>query len=188
MFTTRQNKQKSKFHAFLIYSAFLLISCYQASYVYAQDNTEGETVATEAPSTYGLSMHDTPKLTSADQHLSYVNPDAPKGGTLKQAAIGTFDNLNPFNIKGIAASGLNMVYDRLTLRSWDEPFTLYPLIAQDISVSDDRLNMSITLNPAAKFDDGSAITASDVKFTFDTLKAHGRPNMRNVYRDRKSVV
>lgn len=181
MFTTRQNKQKSKFHAFLIYSAFLLISCYQASFVYAQDNTDGETVATEAPSTYGLSMHDTPKLTSADQHLSYVNPDAPKGGTLKQAAIGTFDNLNPFNIKGIAASGLNMVYDRLTLRSWDEPFTLYPLIAQNISVSDDRLNMNITLNPAAKFDDGTAITANDVKFTFDTLKAHGRPNMRNVY-------
>ncbi len=168
-----RQKQNSKIHAFLIYSTLLLISCYYASASHAQDNTE-------LPQ-YGVSMHDAPKLKSPDDHLPYTNPNAPKGGTLKQAAIGTFDNLNPFNIKGISARGLNLVYDRLTIRSWDEPFTLYPLIAQNIQFSDNRLNIQIELNPTAKFDDGSAVTSDDILFSFETLKANGRPNMRNIY-------
>ena len=128
-------------------------------------------------------MHDSPALKSASEHLPYTNPDAPKGGILKQAAIGTFDNLNPYNIKGVAsAQGLNLIYDRLSLRSWDEAFTLYPLIAKNIHFSDDRLKISITLNPKAKFSDGTAITTDDVLFSFNTLKEKGRPNMRNIYK------
>ena len=132
---------------------------------------------------YGVSMHDSPALKSANEHLPYTNPDAPKGGALKQAVIGTFDNLNPYNIKGVAsARGLNLIYDRLTTRSWDEPFTLYPLIAQHVSFSDDRLTIDIKLNPKARFTNGDPITSADVFFTYETLKTSGRPNMRNVYK------
>ena len=75
-------------------------------------------------------MHGQPKYAEGFTHLDYANPDAPKGGTLKQASVGTFDNLNPYAIKGKAADGLNLVYDRLMQRVWDEPFTMYPLIAE----------------------------------------------------------
>jgi ABC-type oligopeptide transport system substrate-binding subunit len=135
-----------------------------------------------ADESYGLAMHGTPKYSQADQHLSYVNPEAPKGGTLKLSAMGSFDNLNPFAIKGKAAEGLNLYYDRLMQRVWDEPFTLYPLIAEKIEVADDRSSFIVTLNKEARFHDGSPITADDVIFSFSTLRDFGRPNMRRVYK------
>jgi ABC-type oligopeptide transport system substrate-binding subunit len=134
-----------------------------------------------AAESFGLAMHGTPKYKAADTHLSYANPDAPKGGTFRQQAIGTFDSLNPFAIKGKAAEGLELTYDRLMARVWDEPFTLYPLIAQSVEVPDDRSSITFTLNPKARFQDGSPITAQDVMFSYETLKTQGRPNMRRVY-------
>lgn len=80
---------------------------------------------------YGLAMVGAPKYGPEDTHLDYARPDAPKGGTLKEAAIGTFDTLNPFSIKGKAANGLELTTDRLMARVWDEPFTMYPLIDPD---------------------------------------------------------
>jgi len=124
----------------------------------------------------GASQYD-----SSDTHLSYANPHAPKGGTLKQSAIGSFDTLNPYTIKGRAALGLDLVTDRLMARVWDEPFTLVPLIAQGVEVADDRSAITFQLNPAARFHDGTPITAGDVLFSFETLKTHGRPNMRRIY-------
>ncbi len=135
-----------------------------------------------AETLHGLAMHGAPKYGPDFAHLDYVNPDAPKGGTLKQAATGTFDNLNPYAIKGKAAQGLNLVYDRLMARVWDEPFTMYPLIAEHIEVPEDRSSLTVHINPAARFHDGSAITAEDVLFSFETLRDHGRPNMRRIYR------
>jgi microcin C transport system substrate-binding protein len=131
---------------------------------------------------YGLAMHGEPKYSANDTHLEYANPDAPKNGTLKQAAIGTFDTLNPFSIKGKAAQGLNMVYDRLMGRVWDEPFTMYPLIARGYTMPDDRSSITFYLNPKARFHDGAPIAVQDVVFSFETLRDHGRPNMRKVYR------
>lgn len=127
-------------------------------------------------------MHGAPKYSAADTHLDYANPDAPKGGTLKLAEVGTFDTLNPYSIKGKAAAGLSLVYDRLTARVWDEPFTMYPLIAERVEVPEDRSAITVYVNPKAKFHDGSAITADDVIFSFETLKESGRPNMRQIYR------
>lgn len=127
-------------------------------------------------------MHGAPKYGPADTHLDYANPDAPKGGHLKIAAIGTFDTLNPYSIKGKAAQGLNLVYDRLMARVWDEPFTMYPLIAERVDVPPDRSSITVHVNPKARFHDGSPITANDVIFSFETLKNEGRPNMRQIYR------
>lgn len=127
-------------------------------------------------------MHGQPKYSAQSSHLEYANPDAPSGGTLKQAAIGTFDTLNPFAIKGKAAQRLNLVYDRLMARVWDEPFTMYPLIAERADVAEDRSAVTFHLNPAARFHDGSPVTADDVLYSFETLKNEGRPNMRRIYR------
>jgi microcin C transport system substrate-binding protein len=140
-----------------------------------------EPIAAQTP-LYGLSMHGTPKYGPEDSHLDYANPNAPQGGTLKTAAIGTFDTLNPFSIKGKAAVGLDLVYDRLMARVWDEPFTMYPQIAERAEVPDDRSSITFHLNPKARFHDKTPITADDVIFSFETLKKEGRPNMRNVYR------
>lgn len=115
-------------------------------------------------------------------HVDYANPDAPKGGTLKQAAIGTFDTLNPYNIKGKVPPGMDLVTDRLMARVWDEPFTMYPMIAQSVTVPADRSSITFHLNPRAQFHDGSPVTADDVIFTFETLKESGRPNMRRIYK------
>lgn len=123
-----------------------------------------------------------PKYTAESTHVDYANPNAPKGGTLKQAAIGTFDTLNPYNIKGKAPPGLDLVTDRLMARVWDEPFTMYPLIAEKVDVPDDRSGITFYLNPKARFHDGSSITADDVLFSFETLREFGRPNMRRIYK------
>lgn len=131
---------------------------------------------------HGLAMVGTPTMPKGFTHFNYTNPDAPKGGTLRQAILGNFDTLNPFSLKGTAAQSLNLVYDRLMMRSWDEPFTLYPLIAESIDVPDDRSSITFHLNPKAKFQDGSPILADDVLFSFKILKENGRPNMRNTYK------
>jgi len=146
---------------------FLILTCYLFSHNAFAD---------------GLAMHGQPKYNSADTHLDYANPDAPKGGHLKTATIGTFDTLNPYSIKGKAAKGLNLVYDRLMARVWDEPFTMYPLIAEKIHIPEDRSAITVFINPKARFHDGSAITAEDVIFSFETLKTDGRPNMRQIYK------
>ncbi len=130
----------------------------------------------------GLAMHGKPKYSAQDTHLDYANPSAPKGGALTMSEIGTFDTLNPYSIKGKAAKGLNLVYDRLMARVWDEPFTMYPLIAEKVVVPEDRSSITVQINPKARFHDGSPVTAEDVIFSFETLRDHGRPNMRQIYR------
>ncbi len=127
------------------------------------------------------------KMPSDFTHFDYANPEAPKGGTFRRAMFGTFDTVNPFSLKGKSAQGLNLVYDRLMARSWDEPFTMYPLIAESFDIPPDRSAITFHLNPKATFSDGSPITAADVNFSFRILKDNGRPNMRNVYKLVKSV-
>ena len=130
---------------------------------------------------HGIAMHGSPKYGPDFEHLDYVNPDAPKGGELRRAATGTFDNLNPFIIKGVVAHGRHLVFESLLKRTWDEPFSLYGLIAETIEVPDDRSSVAFTLRPEARFHDGSPITVDDVIFSWETLKEQGRPNHRLYY-------
>ncbi|MCK5374023.1 MAG: ABC transporter substrate-binding protein [Alphaproteobacteria bacterium] len=129
-----------------------------------------------------LAMHGESQYNENSIHLSYTNPDAPKGGALKIASIGTFDTLNPYSLKGQSAQNIGLIYDRLMRRVWDEPFTMVPLIAQNVDVPNNRSSITFHLNPAARFHDNSPVTANDVLFSFETLKEHGRPNMRRIYR------
>jgi microcin C transport system substrate-binding protein len=101
------------------------------------------------------------------KYFDWVNPDAPKGGTLRLADIGGFDNLNPFTFKGLAASGLSLLYDSLMRPSLDEPATAYGLIAEWVSYPDDYSSVTFGLNRAARFQDGTPITPEDVVFSFE---------------------
>ena len=131
--------------------------------------------------TDGLAMHGQPKYGINNTHLDYANPSAPHGGDYKAAIIGTFDSLNPYAIRGTASSGLHLFYDRLMARVWDEPFTMYPLIAKEAIVAHDHSAVTFVIDENARFHDGTPITALDVRFSFETLREHGRPNMRQVY-------
>ena len=130
-----------------------------------------------------IAMHGTPALAAGFTHFPYANPDAPKGGRLRLCLLGTFDSLNPFNLKaGSTAQGLNnLVFEPLMARSQDEPFTLYGLVARSIETDDARSFATFRLDPAARFSDGTPITSDDVRFTFDLLKAHGRPQQRQAF-------
>lgn len=130
---------------------------------------------------HGISMHGAPKYSADFKHLDYVNPDAPKGGTLRLAKTGSFDNLNANIITGNAAEGLENLNDRLMQRVWDEPFTMYGMVAKDIDISDDRSKITFHLRPEARFHDGVAMTADDVKFSFDAYRQYGHPVRRRVY-------
>ena len=142
--------------------------------------------AAAAPS-HGIAMHGDLKYVSGFRHLDYVNPDAPKGGELRRAVRGTFDNLNPFLIKGVPAHGRHLVFESLLKRTWDEPFSLYGLIAETVEVPDDRSSVTFTLRPEARFHDGRPITVDDVVFSWETLKEKGRPNHRLYYKQVRKI-
>lgn len=133
--------------------------------------------------THGIAMHGLPALPADFAHLPYANPAAPKGGRLSVAFAGTFDSLNPFNLRaGSAAQGLSgNVFQTMMARSLDEPFTLYGLIAQTIETDAERNTVTFRLNPAAHFSDGTPVTSDDVLFTFNLLKTRGRPQQRYAF-------
>jgi peptide/nickel transport system substrate-binding protein len=136
-----------------------------------------------------IAMHGEPALGANFTNLPYVNPDAPKGGRLTLAYAGAFDSLNPYNVRALStAQGLiGNVYQSLMVRSADEPFTLYGLIARSIETDEPRDHVVFHLDPRARFSDGGAITAQDVAFTFNLLKEKGRPQQRAAYSLVKSI-
>jgi peptide/nickel transport system substrate-binding protein len=132
---------------------------------------------------HGIAMHGEPNLPPGFPHLPHVNPAAPQGGRLVLGALGSFDSVNPFIIKGSAAQGMrDYVYESLLARSSDEAFTLYGLIAATVDVPDDRSSITFDLRPEAKFSDGRPITADDVLFSHAVLKEKGYPYHRSYYK------
>ncbi|HKS89909.1 MAG TPA: extracellular solute-binding protein [Stellaceae bacterium] len=137
---------------------------------------------------YGLSLFGELKYGPDFQHFDYVNPNAPKGGAMKFAAIGTYDTLNPYVVKGVAAAGISQIFDPLMLGSEDEPSSEYGLIAEKAEIAPDRLSVLYTLRKEARFHDGSPITPEDVVWTFDTLRTKGNPMYRSYYGDVEKVT
>lgn len=131
----------------------------------------------------GIALHGAPKYPANFPHFDYANPDAPKGGDLHLSSIGTFDTINPFTLKGVAADGAPMVFETLMSGSLDEPFSQYGWIAQSVTVAPDRKWVSYQLRPEAKFNDGTEITPEDVIFSFETLRDKGHPFYRSYYKD-----
>ncbi|MBB5020978.1 extracellular solute-binding protein [Desulfurispira natronophila] len=138
-------------------------------------------------SLHAIAMHGEPKYGPDFSHFSYVNPEAPKGGDVRLHALGSFDSLNPFISRGNAASHLELIYDSLLERSLDEPFTEYGLIADSISIAEDRSWVEFTIHPDARFHDGTAIGPNDVVFTFDILRSQGAPFYQAYYENIEKV-
>jgi len=132
---------------------------------------------------HALAMNGQPRYAADFTHFDYVNPDAPKGGTVRLAATGTFDSFNPYIVKGNSADGLGLLFDTLTEQSLDEPFTEYGLLADRIELAKDRSSMTFHLRKEARFHDGSPVTARDVAFTFKSLLAQGNPHYAQYYAD-----
>ncbi len=130
---------------------------------------------------YALSMYGSPKYGPDFTHFDYVDPHATKGGKVKLAAVGTFDTLNPFTLKGVAAAGSGNLFDTLMVSSADEPFTEYGLVAKSVELPPDRSWVIFNLRPEARFHDGSPITADDVVFSFHILKHKGHPFYASYY-------
>jgi microcin C transport system substrate-binding protein len=143
-----------------------------------------ELAAADSPvrTVHALAMNGEPKYGPDFKHLDYVNPDAPKGGEVRFAALGSFDTVNPFPLRGTtAAAGSGTPFETLLASTDDEPFTEYGLLAESIEVPDDRSWVAFNLRPQARWHDGTPVTAADVVFSFETLRDHGHPFYRAYY-------
>ncbi len=128
---------------------------------------------------HAIALHGEPKYGPDFSHFEYVNPDAPKGGTMRLGVAGSFDSFNPYITRGNPAAGVGA--ETLTVGSEDEPFTRYGLIAEAVEWPADRSWVIFTLRPEARWHDGAPITVDDVIFSFETLKAKGQPFFRFYY-------
>ncbi len=134
---------------------------------------------------HGVSLDGSLKYPADFTHFDYTSLKAKEGGRLVLHSLGSFDKMNPFTLKGTAPDGLNsLVFEPLAVSSLDEPFAKYGLIAQDIKTAADGLSVTFTLNPLARFSNGSPLTAADVKFSLDTLKGTAaHPFYQSYFRD-----
>jgi peptide/nickel transport system substrate-binding protein len=147
--------------------------------------SSGWAMPTEAPADeaqHAIAMHGAPAWPEGFSRVPYANPTAPKGGRLVQGVLGTFDSLNPLIVKGIAPPSIRgYVVESLMARGYDEPFTLYGLIARKVETDAQRSYVTFHLDPAAKFSDGKPVTPEDVIFSWQLLRDKGRPNHRTYY-------
>ena len=139
---------------------------------------------------HAIALNGTPKYPADFQHFDYVNPQAPQGGELFTSSMGNFEKLNPYNLKGLSADGLQyLVFETLAVPSWDEPDTMYGLLAEDIALAPDELSLTFRLNRKTRFSNGDPVMAADVKFSFDQLMSkQAAPMYRQYWADVKQVV
>jgi len=137
---------------------------------------------------HAIAMHGAPKHGPDFEHFGYANPDAPRGGMLIRAEVGSFDSLNPFIVTGQKAAGVAAyVFPTLMARSWDEPFTMYGYLAESIETPEDRSWVTFHLNPGARWHDGTPITVDDVIFSMETHREMGTPGKRQYYQRIETV-
>ncbi len=131
---------------------------------------------------YALSLIGEPQYPADFANFKYVNPNAPKGGTIRMSAIGSFDSLNPFILKGVSAAGVGLIYDRLMDTSLDEPSTAYGLLAEYVTFPDDFSSATFKLREGARWHDGKPVTPEDVIFSLESLKK-GHPFYVQYYKN-----
>ena len=163
--------------------SFLLIFLFLSHPAAAQDSAPA---AQRIIISHAIAMYDEPKYPADFAHFDYVNPDAPKGGELRQAGVGTYDSFNGFIVKGNGAD-LSGLYETLMKSSLDEPFTLYGLLAETVEYPEDRSWIIFNLRPEARWHDGVPITADDVVWTFNFLITKGHPQFAFYYQSVASV-
>lgn len=141
----------------------------------------GRAARADSPvASHAIAMHGAPALPAGFPHLPYADPDAPKGGRIVFGIQGTFDSLNPLVVLGVAPDAVpKYVQQSLLYRSADEPFTAYGLLASKVELDADRRQIAFEIDPRARFSDGKPVTAQDVLFTYEMLKAKGKPYHRS---------
>lgn len=132
---------------------------------------------------HAIAMYGDPALPPDFVALPHVNPDAPKGGSIALGEAGGFDSLNPFITKGRAPAGLSaLTVETLMGRSYDEPFTLYGLLAESVETDESRSFVEFTLREGALFSDGSPVTVEDVLWSMETLGTKGAPRYASAWK------
>ncbi len=169
---------------FILVVLLLWVSCLNANW---QNDSR---ILTLYPKEYihSISLLDIPKYKNDFKHFDYVNANAPKGGRLRGFALGGFDSLNPFLLKGNPADELSLIYDTLMSQSLDEPYSQYPLVADGLKIAYDHSGVIFHINPKAYFSDGVKISAWDVKFSFDTLIKKGSVLFPQYYAGIKEAI
>jgi microcin C transport system substrate-binding protein len=147
----------------------------------------------KADAAQGIAQYGKPKYADGFAHFDYVNPNAPRGGTLtlpNPDRRTSFDKFNPFTLRGVTAPGVSqLMFESLAVGSADEVSSAYGLIAEDIAVAADKMSVTFRIRPEARFSDDSPILAADVKHSFDTLMSKlANPQFRTVYADVKQAV
>ena len=134
---------------------------------------------------HGVSIDGQLKYPRDFERFAYTSAEAVQGGTLILHDLGSFDKMNPYTLKGSAPLGLtSYVFETLAVPSLDEPFAEYGLIAEDIELAADKKAVTFTLNPKARFSDGTPITVEDVRFSLDILKSdEAHPFYQIYFRD-----
>lgn len=149
--------------------------------------TTSQETPTPSQPTHGVAIFGDLKYPANFTHFDYVNPNAPKGGLVKLASFGSYDNFNPFIIKGNSAAGAGGLHCTLLAPADDEPMSSYGYLAEKVELAPDRASVVFTLNKNAKFSDGSPVTAEDVIFSFHTLMKKGQPIFAQYYKDVKNI-
>ena len=158
-----------------------------ATLVGANGAVRADATGTGGP-VHALAVFGEPKYAADFAHFDYASPDAVPGGEVTLFGGYTFDSLNPFILKGQPAFGIDTnVFDTLTVRSLDEPFTVYGLLAESIEVPPDGRSVTFRLREEARWHDGEPITAEDVVWTFETIREEGHPTLRSYYADVESA-
>src|SRR5262249_50872376 len=147
--------QGVNWHRSGVIAAFLALA-------FVPDASAGDLSLTKS---HGLTRGDALKYPATFQHLDYANPDAPKGGEMHEYATGGFDSFNPFLLKGKPPEGIFLLFDSLMVTPEDDVMSAYGLIAESVEVPKDRSFAIYNLRTAARFHDGTSITADDVVFS-----------------------
>lgn len=121
---------------------------------------------------HAMALDIAPKYEAGFTHFDYVNPDAPKGGTVRMPALGGFDTFNPILPQGEPATGLGLVYETLMTPSSDESSVSYGLLADAVSYPDDFSAVTFRIDPDARWADGEQVTVEDVLWSFDAVMEH----------------
>jgi microcin C transport system substrate-binding protein len=178
-----KKKRKATMKHLLLTLALILFTGGATAYVPAETGSKDTPIIIA----HAIAMNGEPKYGPGFTHFDYVNPKAPKGGTLRQSDLGSFDSLHPYIIKGNPAAGLGLLFDTLMHQTYDEPFTMYGLIAEKIEYPADRSWIIFHINKKARFQDGTPVKASDVLFSFNALVEKGNPLYARYYADVKDV-
>ena len=130
---------------------------------------------------HGIAMHGDLKYPKNFKKFEYANENAFKGGKINRFSIGTFDNLNPYILKGVPAYQAAYLFETLMKSSFDEPFSQYGLLAEGVKVPADRSWVAFKIRKEARFSDGTKVTPMDVKFSFETIMSKGHPTYKTYW-------